>query len=34
MMIMITAVRAYEANVAALNAAKAMAMKTLDIGNG
>jgi flagellar basal-body rod protein FlgC len=31
---MITAVRAYEANVAALNAAKTMAMKTLDIGNG
>jgi len=33
MMIMIAAVRAYEANVAALNAAKAMALKTLDIGN-
>ncbi|HLS90926.1 MAG TPA: flagellar basal body rod protein FlgC [Limnochordia bacterium] len=29
---MITASRAYEANVAALNAAKAMALKALDIG--
>jgi flagellar basal-body rod protein FlgC len=31
---MMAATRAYEANVAALNAAKTMAMKTLDIGNG
>ncbi len=29
---MLTAVRAYEANVAALNAAKSMAMRTLQIG--
>lgn len=29
---MITATRAYEANVAAVNAAKSMAMKALDIG--
>jgi flagellar basal-body rod protein FlgC len=29
---MLTAVRAYEANVAALNAAKAMALRTLQIG--
>jgi flagellar basal-body rod protein FlgC len=33
MMILLTAVRVYEANVAALNAAKAMAMRTLDLGN-
>ena len=30
---MITASRAYEANVTAINSAKSMAMKTLDIGN-
>jgi flagellar basal-body rod protein FlgC len=29
-----TAVRSYEANVIALNGAKAMAMKALDIGAG
>ena len=29
---MISASRAYEANIAALNAAKAMAMKALEIG--
>ena len=32
MMNLLTAVRAYEANVAALNAAKAMALRTLEIG--
>jgi flagellar basal-body rod protein FlgC len=34
MMNLLTAVRAYEANVAALNAAKAMALRTLDLGSG
>jgi len=29
---MITATRAYEANVTAMNAAKQMALRTLDIG--
>jgi flagellar basal-body rod protein FlgC len=33
MVTLMTAVRVYEANVAALNAAKTMAMKTLDLGN-
>jgi flagellar basal-body rod protein FlgC len=33
MVTLMTAVRVYEANVAALNAAKAMALKTLDLGN-
>lgn len=33
MMNLVTAVRAYEANVAALNAAKAMALRTLEIGS-
>jgi flagellar basal-body rod protein FlgC len=32
MMNLLTAMRAYEANVAALNAAKAMALRTLEIG--
>jgi flagellar basal-body rod protein FlgC len=32
MMNLVTAVRAYEANVAALNAAKAMALRALEIG--
>ena len=32
MVTMITATRAYEANVAALNAARVMAMKALEIG--
>jgi flagellar basal-body rod protein FlgC len=32
MMTLLTAVRAYEANVAALNAAKAMALRTLELG--
>lgn len=31
---LMTAVRAYEANVVALNAAKSMAMKAIEIGNG
>ncbi|EUJ10319.1 flagellar basal-body rod protein FlgC [Methylophilaceae bacterium 11] len=31
---MMTAVRAYEANVVAINAAKSMAMKAIDLGNG
>jgi flagellar basal-body rod protein FlgC len=34
MMNLLTAVRVYEANVAALNAAKAMALKTLQLGGG
>lgn len=33
MVTLMTAVRVYEANVAALGAAKTMALKTLDIGN-
>ena len=33
MVTLMTAVRVYEANVAALNAAKSMALKTLDLGN-
>jgi flagellar basal-body rod protein FlgC len=33
MVTLMTAVRVYEANVAALNAAKTMALKTLDLGN-
>ncbi len=33
MVTLMTAVRVYEANVAALNAANTMAMKTLDLGN-
>jgi flagellar basal-body rod protein FlgC len=33
MMNLLTAVRVYEANVAALNAAKAMALRALDLGN-
>jgi flagellar basal-body rod protein FlgC len=32
MMNLLTATRAYEANVAALNAAKAMALRAIDIG--
>jgi flagellar basal-body rod protein FlgC len=32
MMNLLTAMRAYEANVAALNAAKAMALRALEIG--
>jgi flagellar basal-body rod protein FlgC len=32
MMNLLTAMRAYEANVAALNAAKTMALRTLEIG--
>lgn len=31
---LMTAVRAYEANVVALNAAKSMALKAIEIGNG
>lgn len=31
---MMTAVRSYEANVVALNAAKSMALKAIEIGNG
>ena len=31
---MISATRAYEANVTALNAAKSMALKALEIGRG
>jgi flagellar basal-body rod protein FlgC len=31
---MISATRAYEANIAALNAAKSMAAKALEIGKG
>jgi flagellar basal-body rod protein FlgC len=34
MVTLISATRAYEANVAALNAAKVMALKALDIGGG
>ena len=32
MVTMMSAIRAYEANVAALNTARALALKTLDIG--
>ncbi|MDI9420419.1 MAG: flagellar basal body rod C-terminal domain-containing protein, partial [Bacillota bacterium] len=31
---LISATRAYEANITAINAAKSMAMKALDIGRG
>lgn len=34
MMTLMTAMRAYEANVAAMNAARTMAVKALDIGGG